>query len=141
MPNARGGAMADRLVLLEAALALLLANAAVHALPFRVLARFLGRHAQATPIEPLGERGRAARRVRWAITSAGSRVPWRPLCLAQAVAAKAMLGRRGVPNTLYLGVVTGEPDGLAAHAWVRAGRLVVTGAGERWRFTRISSFA
>jgi hypothetical protein len=51
-----------------------------------------------------------------------------------------MLRRRGVPSTLYLGVMKDDTAGLSAHAWVRSGDVVLTGATGRERFTVISTF-
>ena len=41
-----------------------------------------------------------------------------------------MLKRRGIPGTVYLGVMKDEnrPVTLAAHAWVRCGSIILTGA-------------
>jgi hypothetical protein len=60
----------------------------------------------------------------------------------QALAAAALLRRRGTGATLYLGVAktAGAPEGLSAHAWLRCGELVLTGAAERTLFTTIASF-
>jgi hypothetical protein len=61
-------------------------------------------------------------------------------CLAQAVAAKMMLGRRGVPSTLYLGLAKDEQQKLRAHAWLRSGEVIVTGARERDKFHVVATF-
>jgi hypothetical protein len=60
--------------------------------------------------------------------------------LVQALAAKIMLTRRGICSTLYLGAAKAG-EGLAAHAWLRSGSVIVTGGPGRERFTVISTFA
>jgi hypothetical protein len=50
-----------------------------------------------------------------------------------------MLRRRGIHSTLYLGV--DRATGFDAHAWVRVGRVIVTGAPEHRRFSVVSTFA
>jgi hypothetical protein len=50
-----------------------------------------------------------------------------------------MLRRRSIPSTLYLGINPAE--GYDAHAWVRAGALIVTGGPRQDRFAIVSSFA
>jgi hypothetical protein len=61
----------------------------------------------------------------------------------QALAATVLLQRHRIDGTLYLGVarVNDTPEGLNAHAWLRCGELVVTGAAERARYTPVASFA
>jgi hypothetical protein len=120
----------------EAVAYLALARVAVVALPFRMLARRLGiRHAE-TPagagVHP------ASSRVAWAIVAAARRAPWRAECLEQAIAAKAMLRRRGIASTLYLGMTQ---DPVAAHAWLRVGDMNVTGGRDVARYAVVASFA
>ena len=64
--------------------------------------------------------------VRHAVTIAARNVPWNAVCLPQAMAAKAMLARRGHGSALHLGAKA-EGDGLAAHAWLVAGGEIVVG--------------
>jgi len=54
-----------------------------------------------------------------------------------------MLSRRGISATLYLGVARDEndPGAMAAHAWLRCGEVILTGAGGVERFSAISSFS
>ena len=119
----------------EALGCLALARVAVIALPFRVLARGLGvRHAE-TPVAGVPP---ASHRVAWAIGAAARRAPWRSECLEQAIAAKAMLRRRGIGSTLYLGM---GRDPVAAHAWLRVGDTNVTGGRDVARYTVVASFA
>lgn len=119
----------------EAVACLALARIAVILLPFRVLAPRLGaRHAE-TPAT--AGREPAPRGVAWAVAAAARRSPWRSGCLEQAIAAKAMLRRRGVESTLYLGVAR---DPLAAHAWLRVGDLNVTGGRDVSRYAVVASF-
>jgi hypothetical protein len=113
-----------------------LARAAVLLLPFRALALRLGVRVDETPsVMTLSP---AARDVAWGIGAAAARSPWRSKCLEQAIAAKMMLRRRGVPSTLYLGMMR-EP--VAAHAWVRVGERNVTGGQDVRRYAVVASFA
>lgn len=85
-----------------------------------------------------------ARRIGWAMGAVASRTPWRSLCLEQAIAAKAMLRRRGMSNTLHLGVARGaeSPErSVVAHAWLRCGSINVTGGGDVSRYTVVATFA
>jgi len=113
----------------EAVLCLAVARVAVLALPFRVIQRVAGARALASP-----GRGRepaeALHRISWAISAASRRVPWRSMCLEQALAGLVMLGRRRIPGTLYIGVRHeghGTVRSVQAHAWLRSGSTYVTG--------------
>lgn len=130
---------ADRARLVEAVALLAAAGVLLRLLPFSRLAPRLGRHmAESAPVEnPAATSG--AERVQWAVETAARHLPWKPVCLPQAVAAQWMLRRRGIPSTLYLGVDPGHE--YDAHAWVRVGQTIVTGGPRPDRFTVVSSFA
>ena len=66
--------------------------------------------------------------VQWSTNVLSARLPWCRNCLAQAVAGKRYLNRRGIASTLYLGVTT-DPgaDDLDAHAWLESNGQIVTG--------------
>ena len=83
-----------------------------------------------------------AARVGRAVVSAAAHTPWRSACLEQALAAAGLLRRGAIPGSLYLGVVRDptQPDGMAAHAWLRCGDVVVTGAGGHERFTIVGKY-
>lgn len=51
---------------------------------------------------------------------------WESKCLVQAMTARKLLKEKGIHSTLYLGVGK-ENDKMIAHAWLRCGRLYVTG--------------
>ena len=131
---------ADRRLLFEAALWLGLARLAVRAVPFRRLAPFLGKHEVESAVGDVPERSADLRRVAWAVRAASLRLPWRCLCLEQAIAAKMMLRRLGLENTLYLGAARTD-DGMEAHAWLRSGSFILTGAEGRERFAVVATFA
>ena len=128
---------AERLLLLEASAWLALCRLAVRLLPFRWIAPRLGAH-MVEPMEAGGADEVLLRRVAWAVAAAARHVPWQAVCLPQAMAAKAMLRRRGIDSTLYLGVTGG--DGMTAHAWLRAGGRIVTGGRGVERYTVVSTF-
>jgi hypothetical protein len=80
-------------------------------------------------------------RISWSVATASRQLPWDCSCLAQAVAAKAMLRWRGVPSTLYLGVAKDSHSSLKAHAWLRCGDRILTGWQGMGKFTVIATFA
>ena len=70
--------------------------------------------------------------VGWAITAIARRLPPLDNCLVRALAADAMLRRRGLDSEIRFGV-RARGDGnkpLEAHAWVESGDDIVIGAIE-----------
>jgi hypothetical protein len=144
-----------QVLLLNGALALLVATWKVRMWPFSRLAASLG-----TASAPHSLAGTAmladpyppndlieALEVRWAI-AAWSRVwPCPPTCLMQAVAARQVLVSRGLPCQIYFGVRSQQagpsPTGqsIGAHAWLRCAGTVVTGSAEAANFQPIAMYA
>jgi hypothetical protein len=129
----------DRRLLVEAIAGLVVAGVSLRLFRFARLAARLGTHMAESPLEQDRSAAVEAVRIRWAVETAARHLPWKPMCLPQAVAAQRMLRRRGIPSTLYLGVAPGR--GYGAHAWVRAGRVVVTGGPRPDQFAVVSTFA
>jgi hypothetical protein len=133
--------------LFEAALWLALARASVLVVPFRLLARRIG--SVTAPIDGMAA-GRLPARldtelelvqdIGWAVTRAARYVPFKAVCLPQALAAKMMLRRRNLPAVLYFGAARQATGGLEAHAWVMAAGIEVTGYPEAHSFTPIACF-
>lgn len=115
--------VADRLLIFEAMAMLGLARLLVVTTQFRFIALWLGR----VPESNLGDQIELAR-VRKAVTIAARNVPWNAVCLPQAMAAKAMLARRGCGSAFHLGANFDSQGKLVAHAWLVAGGAVVVGA-------------
>ena len=135
----------ERALFFETYLRLGLARAAVLTLPFTRLSRHWG--------IPYFEQLRSPhddveqlflRRLTWAIRTASRYTPWKSNCLAQAMAAKTMLRRRGHTSTLYLGMTTpsSHPEGkVEAHAWLRCGDTWICGLRASRGFTVVAAFA
>jgi len=134
---------AEKILSCEAFLRLGWARATVVWVPFSWLARRLG--------IPMFEEFRTHHPnqkllglVASSIRRASRYTPWQSNCLAQALAAQAMLQVRGLSSTLYLGLATpgNTPSGqIEAHAWLRCGDTLLTGARESVRFTVVATFS
>ena len=116
----------------EAALRLLRARAALTIRPFHKIVRGLGDFVppEQDPVieaQPQPADAEIARAVGRAISSAARRLPFEFLCLPRALAAQAMLRRRGIATSLYLGVRREGESVMEAHAWVDAAGIGVTG--------------
>ncbi len=66
---------------------------------------------------------------------------WESLCLVKALAAMKMLERRKIESTLYLGTAKDEAGNMIAHAWLRSGPFLITGAEEMNQFAVVGKFA
>ena len=129
----------EQRLFLEAFLWLALSRLAILLVPFRRIAPFLGQTMVETSIDP-SVLSPLARHISWAVQTAGRYTPWESKCLAQGMAAKMMLKRREIPSTLYLGVLKEGHKGLSAHAWIRCGDRILTGARGHRRFTVVATF-
>ncbi len=138
---ARAGrlSVAEMWLITEAVFGLMVSGVLIRCWRFRTLAARLGQHMAESPVDQDRAHLAVAQSIRWAIHATARRLPWRPVCLPQALTAQWMLRRRGVTSTLYLGIDPGSR--YDAHAWVRAGRLIVTGGPLRPEFVVVSTFS
>lgn len=119
----------------EAFASLAAARLTLMVVPFPVLARRLS--------APLRKRrsGTVAipRRVGWAVSAVGRHSPIPFVCFPQALAARAMLRRRGIPATLHYGVAMDEGK-VRAHVWLSAIGVEVVGYVNKSDFKLIATF-
>ncbi len=135
---------AERRALTAAVVWCTVASVVLKVIPFRTVAAWLGRTQLGTASDEgdrtmSREESAIVRRVAWAVSRAARWLPWKPVCLPQAVTAQWMLRRSRIPSTLYLGI---DPNGsYDAHAWVRSGRVIVTGGPSVQRYAVVAAFA
>jgi len=128
----------EQRLFLEALFWLALSRLAILTIPFRRIAPFLGKTMVETSSDflvldlPI--------QISWAVRTASRYTPWESKCLAQAMAAKIMLKRRRFPSTLYLGLLKEGEKGLSAHAWLRCGDRILTGAPVHRQFKVVAAF-
>jgi hypothetical protein len=148
-----------RRLLAEATVELLVARVSLLPLPGLDWQRALGRRAELLPAPPVvgapvnrdgptadgpvdgvpvgapaaGALGAydVSRDIGWAVRAAAARVPWRSVCLPQAIAAQRMLRRRGIASRAVVGArrsTSRKPIDL--HVWVLVdGTAIVGGRG------------
>lgn len=140
---------AVKVMALEAALLLLLAKLLVKYVPMR-----RWRHRLSTVEEPGGppfEGRRLARKVARVVRRVARHVPFRAVCLPQAMAAQWMLRRRGISSRLFFGArrrlrpATAPPEdrpasGMDFHAWLTVGDTCVLGGAERDTYVALPPF-
>jgi len=138
----------DRWLLLGAVTWLGLTRAAMVLLPFRWVTALLGLAPGESPIALEPATVCRAERIGWAMRVVAARAPWMSTCLCQALAGLVLLRQLGIPGTLYLGIAKGEnttekmaDQSWVAHAWLRCGENILTGASGHEQFTVIATFA
>lgn len=140
----RSWSKSRRGLVLEAVCMLGLCRFLVRYVPFRLTAaRMLGWFmAETVRTVPPADAAVAAD-VGWVVERLADHTPWESACLPQAMAAQNMLKRRGIGSTLYLGL--NKPGrhraGHEAHAWLRCGAAVLTGASEMGDFQSVACYA
>jgi hypothetical protein len=138
----------EHALLAEASVRLLVAKIAIKSVPFARLAPGMGElisppQAQAkAAISPASAHDLAvARTIGWAVTRAARHVPFEAVCLPQAMAAHAMLRKRGIFSIIHFGTARAESNPLSAHAWVNVEEVEVTGYPVGPEFTEIACIA
>jgi len=136
-----------RALLAEAVAYLFAARLALIFIPFPRLARRLGTfvppadaRAVAVRVGTAPDQALLAEAIGWAVTRAARYVPFRAVCLPQAMAARVMLRRRGVRSVMHFGAAKGTEKPLDAHAWLDAAGVQVTGYPVAEGFAEIACF-
>jgi hypothetical protein len=129
----------SRLLRLEASAHLVAARLAVRLLPYRVLTRLFELSSR-RPEFTGSERARICLDVRSAVEGASRRLPG-SVCLPRALAAQAMLRRRGITTTLYLGVARSPAAPHPSHAWLKDGELGVAGTRASGDYHAVASYS
>lgn len=109
-------------------------------LPFRwILGRTEAQPATTAVVRPCPPRDLRAALIGRAVRKVGDRLPWHSTCLVRALAARAMLRRRGIDCVLHFGVMR-EGQALKAHAWLEAGGGHVCGGPEAVGYAPLAGF-
>ncbi len=135
----KGRTLSDYLLFAEAWIFLAFARLVLVFVPFRKIAKMLGKAMYEAPAD-LQQDPIALAGVSTAIIRAGTRSPWRTKCFEQAIAAKIMLRLRGISTTVYFGINKSNQSEMRAHAWLKVNNTIVTGGPDISQFTIVSWF-
>lgn len=105
--------------------------------PFSELAPKIGELGYETPGETTPQNAWLVHEVMEAMFR---RIKWKDSCLIRALTAKKLLNRMEERCTLYMGVRKVEDQPMKAHAWLRCGKLIVTGGESRTGYTVTAIF-
>jgi hypothetical protein len=95
-------------------------------LPFQTLRRLLARISHLLSQLPKTAHP-SVHNIAWAMAVVTRRVPVVGTCLTQALATQILLGWRGHPTHLRIGVAYSETGQLQAHAWIESDGKIVVG--------------
>jgi hypothetical protein len=119
----------DRRLVLEAAIVLAVVWVGLWVLSFARVRGLIDRYAH-QPRVSLDQARPAVGRIGWAVSAVAHRSPVPMTCLRQALAADAILRRRGFVSQLRFGVQLHRNNSfrsLEAHAWVECEGAIVVG--------------
>ena len=121
-------------MVVEAIAAMLRARIVVLLQPFPKVSRRFGEfvppsdpRVTAHGMDATPDQARIAKEIGWAVAAAAPFMPFRSVCLQQAMAAHAMLRRREIGCVMHFGAGKGDEKPIDAHAWLDAAGVKVTG--------------
>lgn len=132
----------EKLGFMEALSMLFFSRVIIYFIPLRKLAPYLGRLNGPIPGELSAGQIIKAEEVRMSILMSSANVPWKSVCLDQALATMMMLKRRKISYSLHLGVKkTPENESIKAHAWVICNDVILVGGQRSKKYTVVASFS
>lgn len=131
--------MENKLLFIEAFVLTGIMRFRILRVPFNKLKKQLGKHNQESIEDISVEDYRTASKIRNAVVNTSKYTPWESLCLVQSMTVQRMLNKRNISSTLYLGVNKDGNDKMAAHSWIRCGKMYVTG-GDGSSYATVAKF-
>ncbi len=86
-----------------------------------------GIEGEESPSDATMDQYRYAKKVSYAVNQVCSKTKWESKCLVRALTAQKLLAEKKIDSTLYLGCREDENHKMIAHAWIRVGKVFVTG--------------
>jgi hypothetical protein len=96
-------------------------------LKFSRVLKWLGSANKESPEDITASQEQYLHKVKTALWLCNKYTPWNTECYVQAVTAKILLRRKCIPATVYIGFKKQASGKMTGHAWLRCGRLIVTG--------------
>lgn len=129
----------EKLLFVEAFFLTGLMRAKILKVPFNKLKKELGTYNTESADDVVLDDYNIAKIVRDVVVTISKFTPWESLCLVQAMTVQRMLKKRGISTTIYLGV-NKENKNMVAHAWIRCGKMFVTG-GDGSGYATVAKFS
>lgn len=106
----------------------------------KYLQKHWGAEGQESPNEEVPWKYRYAMNVSKVVDRICSKTAWESKCLVRALTAQKLLKKKNIGSTLYLGCGYDENGRMVAHAWLRCGKMYVTG-GDGTGYAVVDKFA
>lgn len=103
-------------------------------LPFRKVLEWKGKMDVETPSGPDESSEGFRKTLQSAMRLCKRYAPWPTECYTQAITARILLRRKGLPGTVYIGFHRKSDGSFAGHAWLRSYDRVITGREEMDKF-------
>ncbi len=131
----------DKFFFLDAVLLLSISKLVVLTVPFKKVAPHLGKVNGEVNYELDSIQLQKADRIKLFINMAAGNVPFRSVCLDQAMAGMLLLRRFRIPSNLCLGVKRNEAEKkLDAHAWIECGGRILIGGQRSLQYNKVAHF-
>ncbi len=131
----------NRFLLFEAFLGLFFSKIILLFFPLKKIAPRLGIINQAINKNLSQSQQSTAEQIRLSVARVSRFLPWRSVCIDQAMTGLMMLSRRKIPSGLCLGVKKDPNEKkLLAHAWVICGNRILIGGEQSRGFKLVSTF-
>lgn len=128
----------EKRIALEALLYLIWIKYELYKYPFSSLVKKYALYPSETTESKSVDELKTIKTIGWAVSRLSERLPWKSLCLVQAMSVQRMLARRQISSVIYLGVAKEKNEGLKAHAWVKYGEYFIVGKVGHENFTIVS---
>lgn len=108
----------------------------LYSLEFRMKIKFIkpdklkkdwGVRGEESPEDETKENYYIARGIARVVDRICTKTKWESKCLVRALTAQRLLKQKGIQSTMYLGCGYDENGKMVAHAWLRVGKMYVTG--------------
>lgn len=109
-------------------------------IPMKKLSKYLGQYNEESEFNLPDETYKYVYCVGKIVNKVAGHTPWKSTCLVKALTAQKLLNDKLIESTIYLGVNKGEKNNLKAHAWLRCGRVYITGSNEKDDFHMVGKF-
>lgn len=130
----------DKGLIIAAFCAVLIAWFLIRVLGFRYIVQRLGNLGAESALDLPEEQAQFALNVGKITEKIAQRLNLPQPCFPTALAAIWLTSRCQIPTTLYLGAYKQETQ-LFAHAWLRCGKVIITGQAGHQAFTVLATFA
>ena len=130
-----------KLIYIEAFFILGLTRFLIWKFKFKRIAGFIGKVNNETELTDTKMDLKKVKLISYAVRTMSKYTLWKSNCLTQAFTAKIMLDRRKLKSTVYLGVAKDGDNQMIAHAWLRCGKIYVTGGDGSKYYTVTGKFS